>query len=120
MKMSGTIDDDGKNEEVEIALQLGGATIHTTTFIDLDDIKGTFAWELEVDIAYRGSNTFFTNSQFTYMKDVNAGGYKGWAQSQSASITVSVPVTLSATAQWSNAIITNSLVCQMFYVTKVY
>lgn len=120
VKMSGTIDDDGKNEEVEIALQLGGATIHTTTFIDLDDIKGTFAWELEVDICYRGSNTFFTNSQFTYMKDANAGGYKGWAQSQSASITVSVPVTLSATAQWSNAIITNSLVCQMFYVTKVY
>jgi hypothetical protein len=87
----------------------------------LDDIKGQYAWELECDILYRSGSDFETNSQFTYMKDINgAGNYKGWAQTQTASLTITTPLTLTATAQWTNALVANILTVRMFYVTKVY
>jgi len=121
IKISGTIDDDSKLEEVEIKILLGGTEIHTTDFIDLEDITSQKAWELEVDLTYKGGVNFRSNSQFTYLKNGGGNSYKGWARSQSRLLpSIASAMDLTATAQWTNANANNIFIVQMFYVTKVY
>jgi hypothetical protein len=46
------LETDGKDAELRLVIALGGVTIHTPTFIDLDDVKSLFPLELEPDYTF--------------------------------------------------------------------
>ena len=124
LRCSGTIETDGKNQGLQIEIKLGSTVIHTTNYIDLDDVKATYPWELELDFTFRTvvgvSASLRSNAQFTYNKDNDQNDYRGWSSNDSATILATTSHTLTASATWANAAAANIFVVKQFLITKTY
>jgi hypothetical protein len=120
LKCSGNIETDGKDEQLLIQIKLGSTVIHSTTFIDLDDVKDLYAFELEMDFSFRtvGTNANIqSNSQFTYLKANDSNDYRGWSSNTASSVNSTTNLTLSATATWASADASNILQIKQFLLT---
>ena len=128
IKIAGTIDTDGKNEELAFTINLGTTTIFEhgvfpLSDILLEDVKGDFAFELEIDWTLRSegvAGAFVSNSQFTYNKNDGKADYRGWSSNDDGTIDTTAAHTLTATVDWDSADIDNSLVVKQFVITKTY
>jgi hypothetical protein len=104
-------------------IALGGTTIHSTTYIDLDEIKSTFPWELEMDWTFRSvgaTAALRSNGQFTYNKSGGYNDFRGWSSNDSATIDTTASLSLTATAQWNSAEHDNTFIVKQFVLTKTY
>jgi hypothetical protein len=123
LKCSGLLESDGKGHELELVIALSGVTIHTTTFIELDDVKSVFPWELELDVMFRSvgaSAQLVSNAQFTYNKDDGKDDYRGNSSNDDAVINTEVSQTLTATVQWAETGSDNLFVIRQLVLTKTY
>jgi hypothetical protein len=104
LKMSGLIETDGKNEELKIEIKLGFNLIHTTNYIELEDVPAEYAWELELDFTFRtDAGQLRSNSQFTYNKGAGSNDFRGWSSNTTTGVNTSTNASLTATATWLNA-----------------
>jgi hypothetical protein len=121
--MSGLLETEGKDQELEIKISLGGVVIHTTTYLALEEVKAQFPWELEMDFTFRSigaSGALVSNAQFTYNKDDDTKDYKGYSSNDDAVINTGVAQTLTATAQWAATGNDNIFIIKQLVLTKTY
>jgi hypothetical protein len=122
-RFSGTIETEGKSEELQLVISLGGTIIHSTTYMELDEIKSTFPWELEMDWTFRSVGAtaeLRSNGQFTYNSSDGQNDFRGWSSNDSATIDTTGPLSLTATAQWETGQNNNTVVVKQFLLTKTY
>ena len=123
LKLSGTIQDNGINEELKIIVDLGGVTVYESQFYDLDDIKTEQVFESEIDIVCRTSGvagTFYANGQFVYSKNGGQNDFRGFNTEFSSVVNTTISNTFDVSVQWGNALADNILVCKMLTVTKTF
>jgi hypothetical protein len=119
IKLSGSIQTDNNDQQLQLVFRLGFTTIHTTTYINLDSVSTSYPWELELDFTIR-EETLVSNAQFTYNESGGRNDYRGWSSNYETIIDTSNYMNLTATAQWDNADNNNILIVKQFLVTKTF
>jgi hypothetical protein len=123
LKLSGTIEDAGINEELKIIVDFGGVTVYESAFYDLEDIKTEQVWETEIDIVCRTAGvagTFYANGQFVYSKNGGANDFRGFNTEYESVINTTISNTFDISAQWSNQSLSNIFTCKMLTITKTF
>jgi hypothetical protein len=123
LKLSGTIEDETKDEELKIIVDIGGVTVYESQFYDLDEVKTTQVWESEIDIVCRTAGvagTFYANGQFVYSKDGGQNDFRGFNTEYDSVIDTTISNTIDISAQWNNAKVANIFTCKMLTITKSF
>jgi hypothetical protein len=140
IRVSGTIFSEGKNEEVELRVVANGTDVagfpvtrdlHSTTFIDLAEVKNNNPFEWEVDLQVRSTGIagldnglIYSNSQFSYTKAATEEGGKMWnSNGATTDIGLAGPTndwTLDVLAEWQFGSAANLLSVQMMTFTKTF
>jgi hypothetical protein len=123
LRCSGSIEVDGKDQELKLDIKLGDTIIHNTTYIQLEDVKLLSPFELDLDFSFRSIGligNLQSNSQFLYSKGFNTNDFRGWNSNDSAVINTTVSQTLSAFATWRSLRTDNILLVKQFLITKTF
>ena len=140
IRVSGTIFSEGKNEEVELRVVANGTDVagfpvtrdlHSTTFIDLAEVKNNNPFEWEVDLQVRSTGIagldnglIYSNSQFSYTKAATEEGGKMWnSNGATTDIGLAGPTndwTLDVLGEWQFGSAANLLSVQMMTFTKTF
>lgn len=131
VRISGTIGtEDNKDQEVDLNLtatsvEQGEIIIHQTSFVDLNEVKGQFPWEWEVDLQVQeiagATSRIHCNSQFSYSGKADSNGGKLWnSNSETLTLDTTILQTLGVWAQWQQAHPDNYLDMKMCVMTKTF
>jgi hypothetical protein len=123
VRVSGTLETDGKSNSILFEIKLDTRIIHSSDFIDLDEIKSSFPFEIEVDFTFYSTNSnadINASSQFVYVKNTGSDDFRGSTSNTQSTINAFRDNTMSATAQWADQSPNNILVIKQFTVSKTY
>jgi hypothetical protein len=123
IRVSGTIETDGKSNSILFEIKLDTRIIHSSDFIDLEDVKSSFPFEIEVDFTFYSNNSnadINASSQFVYVKNTGSDDFRGSTSNTQSTINAFRDNTLTATAQWNNQSTTNVLIVKQFTISKTF
>ena len=122
--MSGTIRTKDGNQELKLDVFLGSTLMHTTTFIDLDNVGAPFSFEWMVRFTCKlqgAAASFYSSSKFFYSTgtSVNAS-LRGWLQNTSSIQNTSIQNTIDVRGQWNSNQVENNMTVNALCVSKCY
>ena len=123
LKIAGSIEDESKDEELKIIVDIGGITVYESQFFDLEEVKTEQVWETEIDIVCRTTGVagvFHANGQFIYSRNGGANDFRGFNTQFDSVVNTTISNTINVSAQWTNASAGNIFICKMLNVIKTF
>ena len=122
--VSGTIKTKDNSQELKLDLNLGATLLHTTTFIDLDNVGSiplSFEWLVRFTCKSPGTTApFYSCSKFFYSAGTSANSLRGWLQNSSSVQNTTISNTLDVRGQWSSNQVENNITINSLCVSKSY
>jgi hypothetical protein len=125
VKIGGTIQTEGKTDEITLEIQVGSNVVFSTAAINLDEAKNDNPFELEVDITcYTGgaNPVFYANGFFVYSNNDGTGANNGrsWSSELDSTFAFGGSEDFGVFAQWSIANANNRFIVKQLYINKAF
>jgi hypothetical protein len=123
ISISGTIQTEDKDQELEFFVDMND-TVHSTTFIDLDEVKQSNPFHLEIEFTFLkiGTGAYVeSSSKLVYIRGTGPNEMRSWMRNGSRDeMNTTVPSTLKLGAQWSSSKVNNILTIRKLLINKSF
>jgi hypothetical protein len=125
ISVTGTIQTENKDQELEFLVEsVGNGPLHSTTFIDLDEVKQDLPFQLHIDITFPrvgASGTVESTSILSYQKGLGSNDARSWQRNGfRGNFDTTREFTLGIGVRWNEADNENILVVRRLLVTKTF
>jgi hypothetical protein len=125
VKIGGTIQTEGKTDEITVEIQVGSNVVFSTSAINLDEAKNDNPFELECDITcYTGgaNPVFYANGFFVYSNNDGTGANNGrsWASETDSTFAFGGSEDFGVFVEWSIANVNNRFIVKQLYINKAF